>query len=420
MTTAKKSNSSTAKLFPNQRDIVSRYVASMRLAEGGVHIANDVFSSFKDMVLSLPNCRDLGVWDVATIAIDTGLKFTKGGSSEKALAADADPASPATEHLINFLESLPREYVVRFELPKVPFWGGYSIPIARHVDWTSQKSEEVPIRNALARLLSQGDEDNARSAVGLEFKLYGFASESLESPVVSDSLAQLKQVVYLLQYARIVKSESWDGVRARAWVLDVINQREIALQLPDRLAASLGRLVPDEEGLQTWDSQGKILLGGSYRRPRTDAEWTGALSDNAKAISNFFANSHKTGFARIGAAIEWYEDSRLNDDQTLAFLAACIGLESLLGEETSGMTELSRRLVDRYSFMLGKDRDDRGKLAQEFEEVLKVRGELVHARASRLKPKDRVQLDKVREMLWRTINHEMRPLLKDTRTTDEM
>jgi len=72
----------------------------------------------------------------------------------------------------------------------------------------------------------------------------------------------------------------------------------------------------------------------------------------------------------------------------MAFLAACIGLESIFGEKPSGMTELSRRLVDRDSFMLGKDRDERGKLARDFEEVLKVRGELVHARTSRLKAKD--------------------------------
>jgi hypothetical protein len=228
---------------------------------------------------------------------------------------------------------------------------------------------------------------------------------ALLEEMLEELKASKKPPVDLMQVARKFLRDN--GTTAP----DEADHRKIPLDLPDHLAASLGQLQPDKEGLRVWDLKGMTLLSGSFRKPETDAEWVSALSDNAKVIPKYFANSHRTGFSRIAAAIEWYEDSLISDDQSMAFIAACIGLESIFGEEATGMTELSRRLVDRYSFMLGKDRDERSELARDFEEVLKVRGQLVHARTSRLKAKDRVQLDKVREMLLRSIQHEVRPFL---------
>lgn len=400
------------KLFPPHRQIVEQYVQGLRLDEGGIDIVNDAFTPFREMVLSLPDCRDLAPWDVVSIAVDIALKFSKRDARAGGGSPDADQGALAADYLIGFLESLPREYKVRYELPQVPSWGNFSIALARNVALTSRKpADGDATRNALAQALVSAQGRAPDSGVSIEIDLRGFASSSLESPVVSDSLSLLKQTVFLLKHARLVTSLPWTETLARAWVTDVADRRETALQLPEHLARALGSLRPDTDALRVWDTNKGGGLFGSQRKPETDAEWAAAFQGNTVQVSNYFANCHRTGFSRVAAAIEWYEDSRLNDDQSLAFLAACIGLESIFGEEGSGMNELSRRLADRYSFMLGKDRDERVKLASEFDEVLKVRGQLVHARTSRLKAKDRLQLDRVRDMLWRSIQHEIRPFL---------
>lgn len=401
------------KLSASQVQVVRRYVHSMALEQGGMAFDPESFGLLRDMVTSLPACRDLAPWDLLSIVVDVAMKFG-------AKAVQGEVASPAAEHdeqavsyLVGFLESLPRTYVVRFELPGVPYWGDFSVQLADNVAMTSRRpSSDAQVQNALVRAL-RGQSQEADVAVGLELTLQGYASASPESPVVAEALALLKQVLHLLKHAGVLTPVHWEDRRARVEVLDVSDGSTKGITLPDQLAKALGALGPDQKSLQVMDLSAGTLLTRSFRSPKTDAEWVNAVTHSSRLVSRYFANRHLTGFARVAAAIEWYEDSLLNNDQSMAFLAACIGLESIFGEESTGMSEMSQRLGDRYSFMLGKDRDHRSRLASEFKEVLKLRGELVHARRSRLRPKDRAQLDKVRDMLWRSISHEMRPFLSE-------
>ncbi|ANN66100.1 hypothetical protein BAU06_07190 [Bordetella bronchialis] len=113
--------------------------------------------------------------------------------------------------------------------------------------------------------------------------------------------------------------------------------------------------------------------------------------------------------------MEWYFDSITVDNQTLAYLAACIGLEALLGygaETPDRMEAMSVRLGDRYGFLMGQDRTDREKLAAEYRDVLAVRGHLVHARKPRLTQNELDNLRKAQEMLGNVIWKEVSTLLK--------
>jgi hypothetical protein len=89
----------------------------------------------------------------------------------------------------------------------------------------------------------------------------------------------------------------------------------------------------------------------------------------------------------------------------MAYIAACIGLESIFGEKD--MNEMSKRLEDRYAFLLGKDREHRKQLAKDYGEVLRIRGQLIHARAKKLGQRDFNALKAAREMLRKSILHEL-------------
>jgi len=397
------------RLYQSQREVVERYVQSMRLGEEGFKIATESFADFEAMVTSLPVGKDLAPSDVMSIAVDVALNYGAAGAPNRDEKV-VDPDRQAVEYIVDFLESLPRAYRIRFELPEVPAWGDFSIRLADNIALIGQlPTGTAPPQNRLVSLLRGNDAPPVDGGVYLEFQLHGFASSSLDSPVVAESMALLKQSLFLLQHFGVFSTLVWGQRQGTALIYDEVSGEAKSLSLPDNLATVLGGLRPDVDGLNVWE-QGKTLLGGITRPPASNVEWIQAVEVSARQIPIFFSNRHRTGFPRIAAAIEWYEDSHLIGDQSLAFLSACIGLESIFGED-EGLGELSKRLGDRYSFMLGSDRDDRARLGREFEEILAVRGKLVHARENRLKAKDLQHLDKVRGMLWQSIRHELRPFV---------
>jgi hypothetical protein len=262
-----------------------------------------------------------------------------------------------------------------------------------------------------------GEEQPARDPpVRLEVTIRGYANASSpNSHGLANAVAVAKQLSFLMVYARLGRSASWQRVRATARLTDSVTTQTSEFRLPEGLAIELGSLEADTEVLKVWEQgKGGGLLSGEMRLAQTDAEKLKAFLALPPRVHRFYSRPHLPGFDRVAAAIEWHQDSQQNDDQTLAFLAACIGLESVFGEEEKGMTELTSRLQDRYAFMLGKDREDRKRLAKDFADVLQVRGALVHARATRLRDKDLKQLHKVREMLWQSIHHELKPFISES------
>jgi hypothetical protein len=86
-------------------------------------------------------------------------------------------------------------------------------------------------------------------------------------------------------------------------------------------------------------------------------------------------------------------------------------MEALLAG-TSQIEEMSKRLADRYGFMMGRTRTERAELSDAYADVLKLRGQLVHARLPRLTQKEQSKLRQVQGMLSDVIRHELRVLAK--------
>ena len=150
----------------------------------------------------------------------------------------------------------------------------------------------------------------------------------------------------------------------------------------------------------------KILeIGTSILSKASNIEKIEAFERMLVPISRILKHRKLSVFRPIQAAIEWYQDSLFINDQTIAYLSACIGLEAIFGE--SDMNEMSRRVEDRYAFLLGKNSEDRKKLAEEYREILKIRGKIVHAREKKLNNYQSSSLYKVQEMLRKSIMHEL-------------
>ena len=173
------------------------------------------------------------------------------------------------------------------------------------------------------------------------------------------------------------------------------------------MSRCFGALTPSENNWKVRDfGQGFTLLGGRDRAPKDDEERLTAFRNSLDPIVRFLECREHADFESLAAAMEWHQDSVFADNQTFAYLAACIGLEALLGSDVH-MDSMSRRLADRYSFLIGRGRKERAELAQRYEAVLNLRGKLVHAKAARLNPEDLPLLYEAQDMLSQLIHHEL-------------
>lgn len=99
---------------------------------------------------------------------------------------------------------------------------------------------------------------------------------------------------------------------------------------------------------------------------KTDRDFEHSFTSAMVVVDKVFTALKKPQNARIATAVEWYIDSLLVTNQTVALLEVCIGLEAILGDEED-MTEMTRRLCDRLAYTLGKSPEERKSLHAKYE-----------------------------------------------------
>jgi hypothetical protein len=401
-------------LQARHKTLIAKYVDSTFSNEGVFNVVNPLFAHFRQLVLGLPGCDDLTEGDVLNIAADILYKV----QHERAGRPLEQCREQATTDLIQFVEQLPKPYTICFGLPKLKGLPDFRIALSDRIELRGSGQPQTPINKIAAVLMQQPEADSAEVVLRISAKGYvpGWSSRS---QATADAIALAKQSLFLLLLVDAFKLDGWPKARGRAEAIDEPAQRTLPIAISGQLSERLGSLSLNEDQLQVLDdsrdpSRPISLLFAQFRKAETPEEKLRALAPKLEFIKNFYSQAGAMGFGQICTAIEWYQDSHLADDESMAFISACIGLESILGEDeqAKGLSEISRRLGDRYAFMLGKDRSERSRLAQDFCQVTDLRGRLVHARTARLKIRDRHHLDVVRDMLWKTITHEMQPLLR--------
>lgn len=113
---------------------------------------------------------------------------------------------------------------------------------------------------------------------------------------------------------------------------------------------------------------------------------------------------------RIKSAIEWSFDSITAEDETMAFLKACIGLEALLGENEAGPS-LTETLSDRCSYLIATSIKSRKNIKERFKDLYKIRSNIVHGSINHLDRENRIQLEFARHFLRSAIRKEIQYIL---------
>jgi hypothetical protein len=360
------------------------------------------FNALSEMVAQLHH-EHLGQDDATSLLIDGFIEYCHlGGES---LVEDAAKRKQLVTSLVTLIESYPRKYIFRVSLPSFPAYVDQEIEISPDVCLQMRKREQA------------GDQ-GSDSETWLRIKCNGYGSSDLESPIVTTALSIIKQCNFVLKSLEVARVAWASDRHAQAVLHDEHSGVAYAISIPATLSKHLAQLIPNEDKLTAHEPGLLNLLDFNVRPAKDDEERGAAIAAAVRpGLSKLFSIRAHPDFERLAAAIDWHEDSIHSDNQTVAYLAACIGMEAILGDSDS-IQEMSARLADRLAFRMGGDREDRQRLWKRYKAILSVRGDLVHAKAARLTSENRRLLWDARDLLHNLIWHELKTLYKQAEKTE--
>ncbi|HEA3677126.1 TPA: hypothetical protein RVT83_001829 [Escherichia coli] len=127
---------------------------------------------------------------------------------------------------------------------------------------------------------------------------------------------------------------------------------------------------------------------------------------NAFDVANSVVEDNSRELLRIKSAIDWLVNSIINEDKTMAFVQACMGLESIFGDDDyeGGLTTI---LSDRCAYLIGKNIKDRAEIKKTFREIYQIRSKIIHGVRNCLSEKEQTMLYMARQFLRKSILKEL-------------
>lgn len=326
--------------------------------------------------------------------------------------------------LRDHLLSIPLRYKLWVELPSMPNWGVGSIKLSQRLELAEIESKERTGTEMIAdAMVGRGLRDFrvklAATSVYLVIDAHGYGGARLDTTAVADGISQLKQFFQMFRRTDVFERQWAAGMleqHIECWIVDPqYPKQRMNITLPPALSKFVASVAVDEEKLKVPDEKSaqKTILTALWpsKRAETRDECASALLGKISWVSRLMNAPPSEDAARIRSAFEWAFDSEQNDNQTLSFLQACIGLEALLGD--SAVDEpLVARLKDRCAYLLGKSHEDRDAIRKRFAVMYDVRSKVIHGRTPRLSPSDAQHLEYAQTVLNDVISEEADRLLK--------
>jgi hypothetical protein len=123
-------------------------------------------------------------------------------------------------------------------------------------------------------------------------------------------------------------------------------------------------------------------------------------------MSAVFSGGEKSDPIMLAAT--WLVDSYAGRDQRMNYIQAMVVLEVLMGDKaTSDIIGLGELLRNRCAYLIGRSQRERESILKDFDEIYKVRSQIVHRGKARLTFKERILFSTLRNMCDRVIQKEV-------------
>jgi hypothetical protein len=282
---------------------------------------------------------------------------------------------------------------------------------------TYLKEEDVP----------GGVHKNALSAIPITPKLdlktvylcieqSGYVGGYNEDPAFMEALSKVKQLLHLgvkrnffslkdVKYLGLASAISIEGKTYDNAI--VFNQAEpdavsCSVSIPGNISKYKEKIFFNKENkyykiARKKDENAVIdYIKGILKRP---AKLVSAPLDLKEAVS-------------VKSAVEWAFEASVSENETIALLQTCMGLEAILGDD-SDRESLTETLADRCAYLIADSIEVRKDIKKSFKELYRLRSKLVHGRAIRLKEHETGYLRWAKRVLNIAIEREMKHLELD-------
>lgn len=319
-----------------------------------------------------------------------------------------------TDAVIFRLETIPRKYFIYFELPSVKDIGVKEIKLTDDVSFVEKINEsdfeEVKVPS-MSLLGGNYNYTLQRGKLYIRLQVDGYADGTLESSAVKKAYSKFKQVILLgkLSDVFVEKKQTISaglisfGV-PHVFVINALDTSDEKYQvsLPKTVVDYISKVELNENALKPTPLE-------NLMETFEDKE-TLTPNDKVKLFKNRFqypvkllkTSDNNEDSESIKTAIEWAFDSHTNDNDTLAFIQACIGIEAVIGgNDTKEKT--TSILADRVAYLLGNSILARKNIKEKFEKLYDIRSKVVHGRKAYLDDEQRHFLHYAQNMLSRLI-----------------
>ena len=315
--------------------------------------------------------------------------------------------------IISYLESIPRKYLVFFELPAVHGLGLKEIKLTDDISFVERVGEsdfsdiKIPTWSLLGGDYTLTLE---KGRLYIRISVDGYTDGTVESSAIKKAYSKFKQVILLSNLSEILKEGQRDlslGLLGSvSHQIFVVNSRDPNIEkylvyFPQTVSNYISKLRLNEDILKPPKFE-TLLETFENKEIPTSNDKAKILKKRLRYPEKLLKTSdNDENTEPIKSAIEWAFDSHANDNDTLAFIQACIGIEAVIGDDTKD--NITATLADRCAYLLGDSISARKKIRENFEKLYDIRSKVVHGRKACLDDEQRHFLDYAQIMLKRVI-----------------
>lgn len=306
-------------------------------------------------------------------------------------------------NMLQFIQSIPKKYSIYFPLPLLEPFSSKSISLSEDLSIVRFVEEDLKStkerRSLLFSYLWNDYADLKPNISYVHIKQKGFFGNSLDDSAVVSAFSKFKQLVYLglLQKTFCLNENSSffpvDGLLKNIYVIGIDNENldvKNSISLPWNIKNYINKIKINET-----EKYNIVKEAG------TDTEY---LKFHFK-VPITLINSNNNNTLPIKSAIEWAFDAAANENETIAFLQTCIGLEAILGDDDNN-TSLTELLANRCAYLLGT-MNNRKQIKKDFKELYRIRSKLVHGRVKSLQEHEKDYFSWGKNILDRVIAKEI-------------
>jgi len=399
---------------------------------------NDHLDAFRDQILDASYWKTIiGRYEFFEIVLGTVYKclskLPEDYSGPLSEADDGAILGAVKAELQTAFESLPRSYDLFIPLNSLQAIHQTEIALSEEISLVDSAEHPllgpflapVPVQS-LSGLLG-GIRQTQLPPNGRRFlrvRTTGFGSDMPNSPAVRDAWAIAKRLAFIgIASGNLVVKQDWTfrlnanaainpAILAELWqdnALTALNSDFEVLRFFSSLTIKEPITVTDLSG-----KSASTLLTAPEREAVTPEDFARAIRLRMGAVTSFLAINNEDA-APVRTAMEWFIDADASQNETIAFLQRCIGLEALLGSSES-RRDVTERLADRYAYLVCTTASARNAQRKRFIAMYRHRSEIIHGRSTKLSEEHRRASWDARDMLLQVVWREMHNVLEGAAT----